>query len=334
MNQGSNDRALVSCHKQAQQWFIILRDYPEDPTLILHFKEWLEQDERNESCYLEVCMLWQEMGDASVIQQQERPEHCESELLENSAASNIYRSSLTNKRPLVTALSITMLLILVVIMLPLHIMYSPDYYTLVGETQRIELVDGSVLHLNSQSAVNINYSNSARAIELLYGEAFFEVAHNTSRPFEVHSQNITATALGTAFNVRQLNQDTETTLTEGRLSISLESDDSDSTDNIIITKGQRVTTHAGRLTLSEGHNLYMPDWKRNLMRLDNLPLTDVITLLNRQYNTRFVLLNRNLSSKKMNGVIPLNNLPVTLKLLSNSLNLRTTSLFDQVILLR
>ena len=72
----------------------------------------------------------------------------------------------------------------------------------VGEQKNITLADGSKLHLNTDSIVTVDFTENARNIVLLRGEAHFDVAHDTSRPFTVTAGNNTVTAVGTAFNMQ------------------------------------------------------------------------------------------------------------------------------------
>src|SRR5271156_1297875 len=56
------------------------------------------------------------------------------------------------------------------------------YGTRIGEMRVIPLVDGSVVSLNTDSEVVVQYTKAVRAIELLHGEALFDVAKNRQRP--------------------------------------------------------------------------------------------------------------------------------------------------------
>jgi transmembrane sensor len=84
-----------------------------------------------------------------------------------------------------------------------------DVSTRVGERRQIRLVDGTMVHLNTDSAINIAYSDSARVIELVRGEVLIETAHESARayrPFRVATVHGTVTALGTKFSVREWQQ--------------------------------------------------------------------------------------------------------------------------------
>lgn len=326
-----------TAHEQAQAWFIKLQAEPDNQQLLDQFKQWLEQEEEHESLYLETCLLWQDMGTAT--------EKTVSATGKVAAKPQSYHyqfetpkqvSKWLSKPRVLSALSATTLLALVVVLLPPNLWYSPDYFTAVGEQQTISLEDGSTLHLNSQSAVNIDYSDSFRHIELLYGEAFFEVAKNQTQPFRVRSQGVIATAVGTAFNVRQLEYDIQTTLTEGKLKVDFPIHKQSKVDSLVLEAGQGVSfsKETGSLSLSKGHQLYLPDWKRHLLRLDEVPLSDVVALLNRHYSAKLILLDIGRRAEKITGVIPLGDLELTLKMLNKSLHLEATLLFHHLVLLR
>lgn len=77
-----------------------------------------------------------------------------------------------------------------------------DHASRSGERRQIELPDGSVMTLNTDSAVRLSWGTGERRIDLLRGEAFFKVAVDAARPFVVVSRHGSAEALGTAFAVR------------------------------------------------------------------------------------------------------------------------------------
>ena len=75
------------------------------------------------------------------------------------------------------------------------------YATSKGQILRVPLSDGSAITLDSDSAVRVDYSDDLRAIELLRGEALFDVAKNAQRPFVVNAEMTRVTAVGTSFAV-------------------------------------------------------------------------------------------------------------------------------------
>ena len=73
-----------------------------------------------------------------------------------------------------------------------------------GETKVVALKDGSVVTLNTASEIQVNYTEAMRIVELVQGEALFDVAKNKSRPFVVRAGDTNVRAVGTSFTVRHL----------------------------------------------------------------------------------------------------------------------------------
>ncbi|KQQ54501.1 iron dicitrate transport regulator FecR [Pseudomonas sp. Leaf127] len=79
-----------------------------------------------------------------------------------------------------------------------------------GERRQVQLADGSQLHLNTHSAVDIHYSASLREVRLHHGEVLIDTARDRSgRPFVVHTPEGSVHALGTRFSVRSEAAQTE-----------------------------------------------------------------------------------------------------------------------------
>ena len=80
-----------------------------------------------------------------------------------------------------------------------------------------ELTDGSVVHLNTDTTVEVKYTQNSRTLRLLRGEAFFEVAHDASRPFDVYAGEGRVQALGTAFSVKLDRKSIDVIVTDGKV---------------------------------------------------------------------------------------------------------------------
>jgi transmembrane sensor len=88
-----------------------------------------------------------------------------------------------------------------------------------GEQQTHRLPDGSILHLNTDTAVAISYSKSERILMLASGEADFEVTHEPERPFRVFAGSAEVIDIGTQFDVRLEHDLTVVTVVAGRVAV-------------------------------------------------------------------------------------------------------------------
>ncbi|MBU2925651.1 FecR domain-containing protein [Colwellia sp. 1_MG-2023] len=91
----------------------------------------------------------------------------------------------------------------------------------VGENLSRVMPDGSIIWLNSSTRVQVNYTGEYRRINLLEGEAHFEVAKDKTRPFEVYADNRLVRATGTAFTVHKVMGAIEVLVSEGTVELAI-----------------------------------------------------------------------------------------------------------------
>lgn len=95
-----------------------------------------------------------------------------------------------------------------------------SYETSVGSWEQIQLDDGTMVELNTNTELSARISGSRRDITLTRGEALFHVAHDTTRPFYVTAAGTVVRAVGTAFSVRIRDpQHVEVLVSEGRVAV-------------------------------------------------------------------------------------------------------------------
>ncbi len=93
------------------------------------------------------------------------------------------------------------------------------YRTRIGERRIVMLTDGSHVHLNTASTIEVAMREKWRHVRLVKGEALFEVAHDRNRPFMVDAGAARMLAVGTAFNVRIRENFVELTVTDGTVAV-------------------------------------------------------------------------------------------------------------------
>ncbi|REL28275.1 DUF4974 domain-containing protein [Thalassotalea euphylliae] len=121
------------------------------------------------------------------------------------------------------------------------------YSTQIGEKNTIHLPDDSILILNTDSLVNIAYTDTARIIELQKGEMHIEVAHDLNRPLSVVAGEKVIQAVGTAFNVEYSTHEVELLVTDGKVLVadiderSLKNIQKLSHVSLSVSEGQKVS---------------------------------------------------------------------------------------------
>ncbi len=94
------------------------------------------------------------------------------------------------------------------------------YLTAIGEQKEVTLIDGSVIHLNTNSRIEVTFSDQYRNIRLLQGEVHFDVAKHADYPFHVYAGTGRVQAVGTAFTVRLEHDAVNVLVTKGRVALA------------------------------------------------------------------------------------------------------------------
>ncbi len=148
--------------------------------------------------------------------------------------------------------------------------------TLAGEKTTIELPDASTVIVNAQSEIQYSKSNwdNKREVEL-QGEAFFKVAKGAK--FDVVTSEGTVSVVGTQFNVKQRGNYFEVECFEGVVKVTSQN----ATEQL--TAGDRFRFSNGKVALEK--TVYQnPQWTKNVSSFERVPLSEVFSELERQYN--------------------------------------------------
>ncbi|MEP7247314.1 MAG: FecR domain-containing protein, partial [Gammaproteobacteria bacterium] len=97
---------------------------------------------------------------------------------------------------------------------------ASHYVTGVGEQRMVPLADGSIVTLNTSTEIRLHYSDTERNIELVRGQANFDVAKDSRRPFIVAAGGGRVRAVGTVFDVYKSGDKVIVTLIEGKLVVT------------------------------------------------------------------------------------------------------------------
>ena len=174
-----------------------------------------------------------------------------------------------------------------------------EYHTAPGEIREVTLMDGSVVHMRGNTALEAHVSESgARIIELARGEAFFEVVHDPSRPFTVTAGSGAIHDIGTGFSVELDGQDVNVAVEHGVVAV-VAGGRSD-----ILNPGQRVAFNPydmGRKVPID--TSLISAWRRGLYVADSKPLGDVLNDIDEYHPGRIVVTSRTLAARRVNAVV-------------------------------
>lgn len=219
----------------AVRWYMRLRDAEPDSPLRGLFEAWVLSDPAHAAAYK---LVEETMEDFSTI---ERVSKLSEALAENNAEAKSHR-----KTRLVKAGS-TLVAILFCAGLSLlgYLQYSvwqsspvmQDLQTThIAQISKHTLEDGTVITANANSTLEITYYRNQRRVDLKQGEASFEVAKDTSRPFVVNTETTRITVLGTKFAVNKLSNRVRISVDHGR--VQVENQDNRNANPLILEAGQ------------------------------------------------------------------------------------------------
>ncbi|WDD97497.1 FecR family protein [Thalassomonas actiniarum] len=216
-------------------------------------KAWLAQDVHNTAVLLEIAQLWDKMAELSRL-------------------SDIFPQAPVKKKknaPWLVSIAASLVLAFGFYLgkqtffpAPLEspsavVAIQASYQTGIGESNTINLPDSSKIVLNTNSFVQVKYTENARIIELQRGEIHIDVAHDKSRPLSVIAGGEIIQAVGTAFNVEVRDELVELIVTDGKVLVAKEEKSSLNAllDNDLKQLAKRLPPNAMLISKGEKINL-------------------------------------------------------------------------------
>lgn len=189
------------------------------------------------------------------------------------------------------------------------------YSTALGEQRIVTLADGSVIELNTDSALKVRLTKQQRAIDMIKGEAFFRVAHDTARPFVVSAGEASVKAVGTQFNVRMRSDATLVSVVEGTVEVRDDTPDARAAagaESVVrVTTGEEasitpISSQASKRRLSvakiaASSAQRAASWTRGRVEFENTPLVDVLSEFQRYRDVRILIDDESIRQLKLTG---------------------------------
>jgi len=194
------------------------------------------------------------------------------------------------------------------------------------EAVEVILEDGSQVTVNRNSALRYSksFGEGERRVHLS-GEAWFDVARDTSRPFTIDAGTALVEVLGTRFNVNAYrdNPTVEITVESGLVALSSKTD---LKDQIVMKAGSGGSYHKTlkKLKLIPSSDPNSIAWKTRTLFFDKSPLQEVCSLVNKVYGVQMVIMNEELASCPITVTFRDQSLESILKVLQSTLDLDIT----------
>ena len=194
--------------------------------------------------------------------------------------------------------------------------------TPVGGQYKIQLPDGSKVHLNASSSVHYVEDDTSRTVELV-GEAYFEVSslaimgnqnEKVNKPFIVNSGNQQVKVLGTAFNIKAYSgEKTYTTLVEGQVELQTGS------QKLTLIPGEQAALEDNQLSKYKADLSSALGWTTGTFVFNDEPLEEILRQVARWYDVTFSYQEKALQEERFEVFLPrFSNLTEFLELLEKT----------------
>lgn len=317
---------------EASSWFVECRAGDLDETARLEFDTWLRRSPEHLRAYLEAAAIWNEGpaldpmrkwdGATLIAAAAKDPDNvvalnqftADAKARASSDRAVVHNDSpqerrfipRRGKRAFALAASLAGVLATAATWLWFQIP-SSVYTTGVGEQRSLKFADSSTVEMNSRSQIRVRYTRDERAVDILAGEALFNVTKDSARPFIVDVGGTRVRVVGTQFDVYKKAHVTVVTVIEGRVSVAApapvargehiegtqaRSDASKSATPILVSAGEQLTMTANLAKLAEHTNLAaVTAWTQRRILFDSATLLEAAEEFNR-YNSRQLVIDR------------------------------------------
>lgn len=211
--------------------------------------------------------------------------------------------------------------------------WAADVATAAGEQKEIELPDGSLLRLNTRSAIDIAFDRQTRRIRLAAGEVLITTRADSSlppRPFLVETPSGVVRALGTRFSVRNLHG-----AERSRVAVF------ENAVEIITVTGASATLETGTQSDFSAQSIFETRevefgaglWERGMLLARDMRLGDVVAELAR-YRSGVLRCDPVIADLSVSGAISLHDTDAALDLLANNLGLKVSRVSPYWVMLK
>ncbi|MDB6170040.1 MAG: fec operon regulator FecR [Verrucomicrobia bacterium] len=204
---------------------------------------------------------------------------------------------------------------------------SDNIVTPVGRRQSLTLADGTLVDLNARTSLRVEISGDRRHVVLAFGEAYFAVHKDPSRPFVVDTPAGSVRVTGTHFDVRTESTSTlEVTVAEG--SVEARPNDRGGAPAALhaLAAGDQLSASSGDVAVRRLSPSALEDalaWRQGQVVFDGVPLREALARFAR-YHGRTLTVSPDVAQKSVGGRHSLDDLEGFLSFIEEGLQLRVT----------
>ncbi len=187
---------------------------------------------------------------------------------------------------------------------------SPGAVTVSLRPDSRVLPDGSIVELNSDAEIAVDFTPAARTVRLLRGGALFEVAKDALHPFIVDAGLLSVRAVGTAFSVRREAGEINVLVTEGKVAVEISSPTHPPASPVPVDAGSQITVSLaeaapGLPALRPASPIEVEtelSWRNRRVEFSGTPLSEAVGYFNRDNQLQLVLGSEEVGALRISGV--------------------------------
>jgi transmembrane sensor len=210
------------------------------------------------------------------------------------------------------------------------------FQTPVGGHKLVTLADGTRVELDTNTLLHADIAAGRRVVSLDRGEAFFQIVHDSRRPFVVKVAGHEVTDLGTQFLVRAEASHLEVRLVEGRAKIEGDTQQT-RLHSALLTPGDVVTANDDSMVVSKKPMRELTrelSWRRGVLEFDNTRLADAAAEFNRYNTQKIVVVGAGVQKLALSDVLPATNVALFVRSVRVLFDLRVETRGNEIILSR
>lgn len=214
---------------------------------------------------------------------------------------------------------------------------SNEIHTAVGGLATVPVSDGSRITLNTDSRVRIDISDYERRVQLERGEAYFEVAKDSHRPFVVAAGSHSVVAVGTAFSVRREGDDVRVNVIEGTVKVyrATENPGPSRREGLLLSSGSIAESKDDALLVQKVGIAQVEQeltWRSGILTFRETRLADAISEFNRYNERKIIVEDPTIAAIEVGGVFRATNVDSFIYLLQSRFRVSVTADGDRVVL--
>ena len=209
---------------------------------------------------------------------------------------------------------------------------TEDYQTPVGGREVINLGDGSRVELNTDTVLRTNVRAGVRSAELVRGEAYFQIRHDTAHPFVVEADGHRVIDLGTEFLVRDDLGHLEVTLVEGRARI-----DTKTGGSVVLKPGDVASVIADKISMTQKPQAILANqlgWRSGVLIFKYTTLADAASEFNRYNSKKLVIADQASARRTIVGTFPVDDVTAFTDVVQDVMRLHVANRGDEIVISR